>query len=264
MRVHKTVYYQDALHDDFAQAKIKAKPLPKHFKYIHKGIPYYVISCFFYYVIAIPILYIYGKLRYSYRVLGRKKLWRVHPKYGYFIYGNHTAEGDAIFAPVSLVNPRITRTVCSREAFSVPGVRWLELMVGAMPLPDTPKRTEEFIAALNYHYYRGNAVLIFPEAHIWSYCTRIRPFPDQSFTYPASLGAPVFGLCTTYEEHKFFKWRKPRPVIHISNPIYPDMSKPLGERAHLLREAVYSYLVDVSSSFDNVEYIRYLPAKKEN
>ena len=41
------------------------------------------------------------------------------------------------------------------------------------------------------------------------------------------------------------------------------MSKPLGERAHLLREAVYNFMVETSSSLDNVEYYRYLPKKEE-
>ena len=136
-------------------------------------------------------------------------------------------------------------------------------MLAAIPLPSYPEQVEPFNECIRRRYRRGEPIIIFPEAHIWPYCTRIRPFPEQSFTYPAQLGAPVFGMCVTYEEHKIFKSRKPRAIIHISDPIYPDMSKPLGERTALLREAVYNYMEDTSASLDNVEYWRYVYRKKE-
>lgn len=263
MKGQKTIYYRDELNDDFANTGAKPRHLPKGYRYLHRGVVYYVLSCFLYYVIAIPVLWIYAKIVYSFRTVGHKKLHRFRfQRGGYFVYGNHTAVGDAMFAPTEVVNPRRTYIVSSRDAL-IPGLGWLENMIGIMPLPETPEERERFVAAIQAHYHHGDAILIFPEAHIWPYCTRIRPFPDQSFTYPAQLGAPVLAICTTYEKHKIFKFRKPRAVVHLSEPIYPDMSKPLGERTHLLREAVYAYMVDVSSSLENVEYIRYLPAKED-
>lgn len=263
MKIKKTIYYSDPVNDDFANTGMKKKPLPKNLKFYHGGIFYYIISSFFYYVIAIPLLWMFAKIGWSYRVVGKKKLRKAHlGLHGFFVYGNHTCIADAMFAPVSIINPRRTYIVCSDESVSLGWIRWFEMMIGALPLPNDPDQTTRFIDAIEKHYRHGDAILIFPEAHIWPYCTRIRPFPDQSFTYPAQLGAPVVGICTTYEEHRFFKFRNPRAVIHISDPIYPDMTKPLGERAHLLREAVYAYMVDISSSLDNVEYIRYLPKKK--
>jgi 1-acyl-sn-glycerol-3-phosphate acyltransferase len=262
MRPRKTIYYEDVLNDDFAGTKIKKRPLPKKFRYLHKDLVYFVISSALYYVVAVPILWVYAKIRWSFRIIGKKKIRKAHIlNGGYFVYGNHTAIGDAMFAPSGIILPRRSYIVCSDDAVALPGLRWLVMMLGAFPLPDSPATTERFLDAISYRIKHGSAVLIFPEAHIWPYCTRIRPFPDQSFTYPAQLNAPVFALCTTYEEHRFFKFRKPRAVLHVSDPIYPDMSKPLGERAHALREAVYSYMVDISSSLDNVEYISYRPGK---
>jgi hypothetical protein len=70
-------------------------------------------------------------------------------------------------------------------------------------------------------------------------------------------------VCTTYERRKICPNGKPRAVIHVTEPFYPDMDKPLGERTHLLREAVYNFMVETSSSLDNVEYYRYVPFKEE-
>jgi 1-acyl-sn-glycerol-3-phosphate acyltransferase len=264
MKIKKTVYYSDPLNDDFAGTGIPKKPLPKKFKFYHSNLLWFFFSSLLYYVIAIPVLWIYAKIAYSFRIVGKRRLRKAHfGTHGFFVYGNHTALADAMFAPAAILNPRRTYIVCSDEAVSIRGIRWLEMMIGALPLPDSAENTEGFLGAVEKHIRHGDAVLIFPEAHIWPYCVRIRPFPDQSFTYPAQLNAPVIAICTTYEEHKIFKFRPPRAVIHLSDPFYPDMSKPLGERAHLLREAVYAFLVDTSSSLDNVEYYRYLP-KKEN
>ncbi|MCR4562409.1 MAG: 1-acyl-sn-glycerol-3-phosphate acyltransferase [Bacilli bacterium] len=258
-REPKIVYYEDILNDDFAGTNIRKKPLPENFKYVHKNPIWFVLSVILYYVFAIPILWVVAKIWTSYRIVGKKKLKKAHfGLKGYFVYGNHTQIMDVAFGPISLSAPRKAFFVCHPDAVNIPLIRPLVMMLGATPLPDSPQLSERFIEAIKYRISHANPVYIFPEAHIWPYCTFIRPFPDNSFTYPASLGSPVVAMCTTYEEHKFFKFRKPRPVIHISNPIYPDMSKPLGERAHLLREAVYEYMVETSSSLDNVEYIRYV------
>ncbi len=264
MKAKKTFYYLDPLNDDFAGTGIKKTPLPASFRFYHGSLPYYVISSLLYYVVAVPILWLAGKILFSYRIVGKKRLRRAHfGTKGFFVYGNHTSLGDAIFAPIGLLAPRRTYIVCSDETVSIKGIRWLVMMLGALPLPDTPDKTPRFLEAMERHLRHGDAILVFPEAHIWPYCTKIRPFPDQAFTYPAQFGAPVVAICTTYEERPILKFLNPRAVIHVSDPIYPDMGKALGERTHLLREAAYSYMVDVASSLDNVEYYRYLEKNKE-
>ncbi len=264
MKVKKTIYYDDPLNDDFAGGSFHYKPLPKNYRFFRWNPIYWVFQEMIYYVIAIPILWLVGKIFWGYRVVGRRKLKRAHiGAKGYFLYGNHTTKADAIFAPVSICNPRHAFLITADNAMSHRILLPLIRLLGAIPLPSYPEQREAFVDCIKRRYKRGNAIIIFPEAHIWPYCTRIRPFPDQSFTYPAQLNAPVFAMCTTYEEHKIFKFLKPRPVVHVSDPIYPDMSKALGERTHLLREAVYRYMEETSASLDNVEYWRYLPRPKE-
>ena len=116
-------------------------------------------------------------------------------------------------------------------------------MLGNLPLPDTPEHTKMFIDAIEYHYKRGCAITIFPEAHIWPYSTRIRPFGSASFTYPAALNAPVVAACVTYENRKVFRFLPPRVVIHISTPIYPNPDLALPERAIDLQKSVYNYMI---------------------
>jgi 1-acyl-sn-glycerol-3-phosphate acyltransferase len=267
MKQERVYYYENLNTDDFAHnIGIKWNPLPKKMKWVHKGLLWNLLSYILYYGFAIPVLFIYTKIKFSLKVVGKKKLKRAHLKQGYFLYGNHTQEADGFIPQVFITNPKRTYVVCSQDVVCIKGIRGLVQMLGALPVSKTPLESQKFVDAIDYRHKRGDAILIFPEAHIWPYTTMIRDFPDTSFTYPASLNAPVVAYCSTYKERKFFRHRPPQLILHVSDPFYPDQSLPLGERAHALREQVYNYMVDVSSSLDNYEYVRYIkrdPATKK-
>lgn len=260
----KTIYFKDELNDDFASTKISRKKLPKNFKFYHRNLIYRFFSNLVYYVVGVPLIWIYVRLILQAKVVGKKKWKKAHLRgTGVFIYGNHTSANDALYVPSLLILPKRAWIVCSDEAVSNAFLRPIETFLGALPLPDTPEAGKPFVDAVNAHIRRKDVVLIFPEAHIWPYSTRIRPFGEHAFTYPANLGAPVVTVCTTFERRKILRFLPPRPVIHVSEPDYPDMDLPLGERAKRLRDASYDYMVEVSSSLENVEYYRYRPAKEE-
>ena len=264
MKIKKTIVYSDPLNEDFSGSKFKNVPLPKKYKFFVWRPIYWVFQEFLYYVIAVPVMWIIGKIGWGFKVKGKRKIKKAHlGRKGYFIYGNHTTRADAFFGPVGVCLPRHAYIITSDNVMQHRILLPLLRMLAAIPLPSYPEQVEPFNECIRKRFRRGEPIIIFPEAHIWPYCTRIRPFPDQAFTYPAQLGAPVFGMCVTYEEHKILKFLKPRAVVHISNPIYPDMSKPLGERTHELREAVYNFMEDTASSLDNVEHWRYVYQPKE-
>lgn len=255
-KLQRVYYYSDPLNDDFALNEIIKKPLPKNFKFHHRNWLYRLLSNIVYYVIAVPILWCYCKIRYSVRVVGKKKLRKLRHK-GYFLYGNHTLDDDGYMASVTFNLPRRTYVVASQETTSIFGIRWFLMLLGVLPVSETPEQSEKFLAAVEYHYKKRGVVMIFPEAHIWPYCTRIRPFPDASFVYPAQLDAPVVAMCTTYRQRRFFRHLPPKVTIHLSAPFYPDMSKTLGDRTKALRDQAYEYMEEVSASLDNYEYVRY-------
>jgi 1-acyl-sn-glycerol-3-phosphate acyltransferase len=258
MKTKRTIYYKDYNNDDFAHdIGIKWKPLPEKMKFFHRNPFFSFFGSLLYYFLALPILWLYSKIKFGVKVVGKKKLKRAHIK-GYFIYGNHTQEADGFLNQVFVSNPRRTYVVCSQDVVCIKGIRNLVMMLGAIPVPARPSEAKKFIDAIEYHHKKGDVIVIFPEAHIWPYTTLIRDFPDASFSYPAQLNAPVVAVCSTYEERKFFRHRPPRLVIHVSDPFYPNPALPLGERVHELRESVYNYMVDVSSSLDNYEYVHYV------
>lgn len=258
MKAKRVIYYNDFNRDDFAHdIGIKWKPLPEKMKFYHRGLIWRSCGALIYYILALPICWLYSKIKFGVRVVGRKKLRKARIR-GYFVYGNHTQEVDGFLNQVFVTNPRKTCIVCSQDVVCIKGIRNLVMMLGAIPVPERPSEAKKFIDAIEFHHKHGDAIVIYPEAHIWPYTTLIRDFPDASFTYPAQMNAPVVAVCSTYEERKFLRHRSPRLVVHVSDPFYPNMSLPLGERTHELRDLVYNYMVDVSSSLDNYEYVRYI------
>lgn len=265
MNQKRVIYYSDFNNDDFAKNKgIKWKPLPKNFKYLRKKNIFFRFFGWLIYRIAMPFVWLYVKIVWGQRVVGKKRLKRAHIHGGYFLYGNHTQEADGVIPHGTIANPRRVYTVCSQDVVNIPGIKTLVMMLGALPVPLNPEEAQKFLEAVEYHYKKGSAILIYPEAHIWPYTTIIRDFPDASFTYPAQLNAPVVAFCNTYKKRKIFRELPPKIVTHISAPIYPDVSLPLGERAHDLREQVHNFMVDVSGSLDNYEYIRYVYRPKRS
>ena len=132
------------------------------------------------------------------RIENRKAL-RALPG-GYFLYGNHTNTLADAFIPTLLAFPRRANIITSADTVSIPGVRNIVQMLGAIPLANTIEGTRQFLAAMHRRLERGQAVMIYPEAHIWPYYNGIRPFPDTSFAYPVREQLPVVaaapgGIC---------------------------------------------------------------------
>ncbi|MCR5348221.1 MAG: 1-acyl-sn-glycerol-3-phosphate acyltransferase [Bacilli bacterium] len=269
MKPKKTYYYFDALADDFAGTKITRKTLPESFKYAHKDILSRFFSWFLYWVFAIPILYLAIKLLYGIRIRGKKNLRHTRRK-AMFFYTNHTQIIDAMLIQLYVSGPRRCYIVADQDATSIPGIRYLVQLLGAIPVPETPKQHTDFVECIRHRVKQKRAISIFPEAHIWPYYTHIRPFSDASFVYPAELNVPACPVCVTYRRRKFRKSAPPVMTVHIGKPVYPDLTLSIPERKKKMRDEVYIFMRDMSADCVNDEYIRYVKvdspeeAKKKN
>ena len=257
MKPKKTVYYRDALNDDFAGTNINSRPLPEAFKYVHKDLFSRVFSWFIYWLFAIPLLWIPVRLIYGVRVRGRKNLRLARHK-GVFFYCNHTQIVDAMMTQLYVAGFRRTYVVADQDATSIKGIRYLVQSLGCIPVPKTPSEHQKYVECLKYRIAQHRGISVFPEAHIWPYSTHIRPFGDDAFVYPAELGAAVVPMCVTYRKRRILKFAKPAITIHVGKPVFPDPSLSLPERKKALRDRVYDFMVDMACENENVEYIAYV------
>lgn len=254
----KVIYYQDELNEEFSTAKIEPRIVDENYKYIHKN-PLWNIGAFLVHqVLSIPIKFCYAKFKFRFKVIGKEKL-KPYKKQGYFVYGNHTQPfGDTFFISNSLY-PKRNFMIVNPENVSIKGLGNFVQTFGAIPIPNKKNGMKNFINAVKNKIQKGYSVSIFPEAHIWPYYTKIRPFKSVSFRYPAELNVPIFCATNTYQSYGKNN-DKIKIVMYIDGPFFPNMNLDLKQRKESLRNTAYEIMCKRSEN-SNIEHIKYI--KKE-
>lgn len=99
------IYYDDSLDDEFSAAVITPKAIDGSWVYVHTN-PWKRFTHFFWYrVAAMPIGWVYLKLKFHHKIIGREKLKEAKNK-GFFLYGNHTQAMADPFVPTMLAFPK--------------------------------------------------------------------------------------------------------------------------------------------------------------
>ena len=251
----KIIYYDDELNDDFANNNIKRKPLGNNFKYVHTGFLWRAFEFVLYYVIASPLVYLIQKIYTKQRFANRKAFKKVE-KEGYFIYSNHTHIMNDAYVGAMSVWPKKCFVIANPDATSIVGIRAIVQALGVIPLGSSITETKEMLDCIGTRINEGNAIMIYPEAHIWPYYTKIRPFPNTSFYYPAKFNKPIFVLTNCYQKCKIGK--RPKVITYVDGPFYPDTKLHPRAAAEKLRSVAYDTMVRRSEEYSTFEYIKYV------
>ena len=253
----KVIYFQDEKNDEFSTAQITARPIDENWVYLPKSKWKKFTHFFWYRVVATPLAFLYTKIVFHHKVEGREKL-KPYRKSGCFLYGNHTqAVGDALM-PSLIAFPKTCYCIVHPNNVSMPVLGKVTPSLGALPLPDDLKAYRNFIRAVKTRVLEKNAVVIYPEAHIWPYYTGIRPFSETSFSYPVRFGVPAFVFVNTYRKRLFGK--RPRIVSCIDGPFSPDPGLSPREATVDLRNRVYDAMKRLSEK-NEIEYYQYIKRK---
>ena len=256
----KIIYYSDELNDEFSGVVRNTIKIDGDFEYIKKSSLWNLCAFFVYRIIMMPFAWFYTKIKFHHKIVNKKCLKNQYDDgEGYFMYGNHTLMGGDAFIPNVINCPKKTYTVVHPDNISKKGTKNFILMNGAMPLPSTTSATRNFIEALEKRVVEGNAVQIYPEAHIWPYYTGIRPFKSTSFRYPVKFGTPVYCFTNTFHKRKFSK--TPKVITYIDGPFYPNTKLAPKEQEQELRDLVYNAMCE-RAKLNTYEKIKYI--KKEN
>ena len=195
---------------------------------------------------------------------GREKLKKARGK-GYVIYANHTNPFHDVFGPALAADRRIF-TIISPVNLKIPGIGKVLPYIGGLPLGKTKEEKQAFNDAVDERLKQKKVLVIYPEAHVWPYATKIRKFPagDKSFKYAVRNNLPIFTMTTTYHKRKDKKRGDlPRMDVYVDGPFWPDTKLSEEEnRAKLAKEA-YDSMVKYSKK-SSYEYFQYRPksAKK--
>ena len=253
----------DPIKTDEQEKKVEVR-LPEGYEFIPKN-PFVKL----YSAVLFRIFKLFGQYYergyWQAKFYGREKLKKARGK-GYVIYANHTNPFHDVFGPALAADRRIF-TIISPVNLKIPGIGKVLPYIGGLPLGKTTEEKKAFNKAVDERLRQKKVLVIYPEAHVWPYATKIRNFPagDRSFKYAVRNNLPIFTMTTTYHKRKDKKRGDlPRMDVYIDGPFWPDVN--LGEdenRAKLAKEA-YDSMVKYSKK-NSYEYFQYRPksAKKQ-
>ena len=250
----KVVYYSDELNDDFAQLGIKRKPLGEDFEYIHRNPIWNTCSFVVYRLIAQPLVFVFVKVAHRQKFKNRKVLRKATDS-GAFIYANHTNMLLDAFVPNIVKLRRRGYILVGPDTTSIPGLKNIVEMVGAIPLGQNLEENRKMMECINHRIEKKGLVTIYPEAHIWPYYTGIRNFSASSFGYPCYMNNPVFTMTNCYQKRVIGKY--PKVVTYIDGPFYPDTSLPMKERKEKLREECHATMERRAKENSTYSYVVY-------
>lgn len=256
IKKQKTYYYK-SFDDDFIESKNQIYKLQEDYKWINNNICFKIGSKILYF-----IAYVFGVF-YNKFILHmkfeNKKILKKYKSAGYFLYGNHTQPLGDIFTPVIACGTKRVYIVASPANLGVAGIGFFLPMLGALPIPDKLKGTKKLYDAIKKRIEQKKCVVIYPEAHVWEYYTKIRPFPSTSFKFPVNCDVPAFCITTTYYKRKFGK--KPGIRVYIDGPFISDKQLTKKENEEKICKEIYKCMQNRSKN-STYEYIKYEEEKK--
>ena len=238
----QTFYYSDEVNDELSQISRREIKIDENFKFVHHNVIWRILAFIVYHFFVFPFAYLWMKIRYHQKTIGKKKL-KLVKDHRYFIYGNHTqAPGDG-FLPSLMLSPVKPYVVVNKDNLALKGTKNIMQMLGAIPIPTDLHAMPKFQSALKYWIARNHPIVIYPEAHIWPYYTKIRDFKPVSFKYPIKMELPVFCFTNVYTKKRGIL---PKMTTYIDGPFYPNQELKGKEKIIELRNRVYNQMVERS------------------
>lgn len=254
-RKTETRYYQ-TFTDDFVESNNQTFRLPDNYIWIHKNL-FYRMICKFLYLVTVLFAFLYCRFG-LHVIIKNRSLLKECKKSGCFLYGNHTNPTGDAFIPVDIFALQHVYVVASPANLGIPILGPLLPMLGALPLPDTISGMKKLHEAIHIRVMEKSCVVFYPEAHVWPWYTKIRPFPAASFSFPVETGAMSFCMTTTYQERK--PGKRPGITVYLDGPFYPDASLSKKEQKERLRDSIYDCMVNRSRN-STYHYINYEKAE---
>ena len=254
MKNQKIIYYKDELNDEFAGDSIKARIIDENYWYGDSSFFFSLMRFFLYRIFAIPLAYLFMKFHYHHKIINKKVL-KPYRKKAFFLYGNHTNNIADALIPTFVSFPKSTYVIVNANNVSMPILGKITPYLGALPLPDNLAATRNFMNSVKLRVEENSSIMIYPEAHIWPFYTKIRPFTNLSFRYPLQYDCPVFSFTNTYQKRPFLK--RPKIVTYVDGPFFAEKNLDKKEKQASLRNQVYEKMVQRSKN-NNVELIKYI------
>lgn len=199
----------------------------ENYEYYKGSIPYKV-GRFFAYIGAYTIGYAVCLAKNGIRFRGRKNLskYKVALAKGCVTICNHVFHYDYLSIMIGL-RPHFTYYP-AWNAKLLDKDRMLVNITGGIPLPSTINGIKPFFHAFDRHMDEGSWIHFFPEAAMWPYYQKIRPFKDGAFSLAEKHNSPILPMAFQFRNPGklacFLGAKEPYATLHIGEPIFCDQS----------------------------------------
>ena len=217
--------FQEAIRTHREKKRLGTKESKKLRKYFVKRSRFFrFFSWLFYYLVAIPLLYIYVKIGFGLRIRGRKNLRKIK-KTGAVSVSNHVHLLDCAMNALAMWPKKVIFTAL-KSNFKIPVAGRILRFVGAMPVADNYAEMIVFKDELNRLLKQKRVVHVYPEGHLMNYYAGFRDFNRGAFSFACEAQVPVLPIVISWRRRRgFFKLfipSKPCATITIGEPVHPN------------------------------------------
>ena len=210
---------------------------------------YRLFSSLFYYIIAIPVLFLWTRITLGVRVIGESHLRGLK---GALTVCNHVHMLDSALVALALFPRKLIFPTLPQNVQSLwPGI--IVRLLGGVAVPGNMSELTQFFDEMEFLLMKGRLVHFFPEGDLTPYDTSLRSFKKGAFHLAAQARVPVIPISITFKPlnciQKLYR-RKPTMVVHIGVPIPPvaaDPQKDLRIRMEMTQRQMRSVISKVAS-----------------
>lgn len=219
----------DAHIHEFAKDKLINLTITKDYNYRIKN-PITKVLSFLLNIVAMMVLPVVLFVNHGLIIKGRRNLRGL--KTGAVSISNHALLLDGPIVAQALFPKRVIFH-SAEQTFKIPFIRHLVRMLGCIPIPNNISARSGYIKATNEFLAEGKIVQVYPEASMWPYYNKIRPFKTGAFHFAVRNNVPIIPLSINFRQPKgllkHFKVGEKLVTVHIGKPIYPKTDLPFKE-----------------------------------
>ncbi|WP_030435855.1 glycosyltransferase [Actinoplanes subtropicus] len=189
---------------------------------------YRMLATFFYYGVAVPLLFLWTRVVLGVRSEGKSRL----PRGGALTVCNHVHLLDSVLVALAMFPRRVVFTAAGFN-LTHPWYGWLVRLLGGVAVPRTTAGLPLFFSELSLFLAEGRIVHFFPEGELVPYDTGLRDFKRGAFHLAAQARVPVVPLSIRFTPPRGLRRlvrRKPTMVIVVGEPIVPATTDPRSDR----------------------------------
>lgn len=179
-----------------------------------------LFSRLFYFVIAIPLLFIWTRLVMNVRIKGGKNIRGIK---GALTVCNHVHFLDSALVGLALFPRKIVFPTLPQNLNTIwPGK--IVHLLGGVEVPGNVKELKLFFDEMELLLLKGRIVHFFPEGELIPYDTKLREFKKGAFYLAALARVPIVPMSIKFQRPKGlyrFIRRKPVMRVYVGKPIQP-------------------------------------------